>query len=114
MKKPKTIKEFFFKEANINDKLNTTLPINIKHLESLIERVHKRYPLIEKSEVAIIVKMTFESFRELLVSGCILNFNKFVFNMKLYFFKATNKPAVKMKLTTPPPIRTHNDQRSEI
>lgn len=114
MKKPKTIKEFYFINNDTIEKLNTTLPINLKYLEPLIERVHKRYPLIEKSEVSVIVKATFESFRELLVSGCILNFNKFVFNMKLYFFKATNKPAVKMKLTTPPPIRTYNDQRSEI
>lgn len=108
MKKQKTIKEFFFTEDNVLRELNTTLPIKLRYLEGLIERVYKRYPLLNKSEVAVIVKAAFEALRELLVSGCVLNFNKFVFDMKLHFFGDMLHPSVKVKLTTPPGIRIQN------
>lgn len=109
MKKSKTIKEFYFRDADIIEQLNVELPINVKYLENLINRIYKRYPLIDKLEISVIVKAVFEALRELLVSGCIMNFNKFLFDMKLLFFKKEHWPSVKVKLTPAPTIRKNND-----
>ena len=105
MKKLKTIKEFFFKTPNVVDEINANLPINIKYLESLIDRIYKRYPLIDKSKISVIVKTVFESMRELLVQGHIFNFNRFAFDIKLLFYKQGPYPVLKVKLTTPPAIK---------
>lgn len=111
MKKQKTIKEFFFKELERNDVanlVNKDLPINIKSLEPLINRIYERYPIIDKTQISIIVKTTFETLRELLVLGHILNLNKLAFDMKLHFFPHRLEKiyaALKIKLTTPPKIR---------
>lgn len=91
------------------DLLNKEIPINIKYNEDLVDRVHSRYPFISKIEVSLIVKSVFQSFRDLLVLGNILNFHNLFFDTKLYFFdynyKGTNVPGVKLKLTTPPKLR---------
>jgi hypothetical protein len=105
MKKKQTIKAFYFKDEDILNGLDRELPIDIKRLHPLIERIYKRYPLIDKTEVVIIVKTAFQAIRELLVSGAILNFQKFMFDVKLHFFGSPRRPAVKIKLKTPPPIK---------
>ena len=72
MKKPNIITPFFFKEhthQEVVDDLNDQYPISLKHNEDLINRVHARYPLLDKFEVGVIVKAVFASFRDLLVLG---------------------------------------------
>lgn len=112
MKKPKTIKPFFFKDKThqeVVNQLNKELPINIKYNEDLVDRVHAKYPFLSKAEISVITKAVFQSFRDLLVLGNILNFHKLFFNAKLYFYDYTHKgvriPRVKLKLTTPPKLR---------
>ena len=116
MKKPKIVKPFFFKDMDheqLAETLNNEYPINLKHNSDLIDRIYLRYPLISKPEIAIIVTAVFKSFRELLVLGNILNFNNLFFDTKLFFFDYKRDghilPSLKVKITTPPPIRKNND-----
>jgi hypothetical protein len=112
MKKPKTVKPFFFKDLShkeILDQINNDYPVNLKHNEDLVSRIHARYPLINKTETSIIVTAVFQSFRDLMILGKVLNFNKLFFNTKLHFFD-THKgghilPSLKVRISTPPPLR---------
>lgn len=112
MKKQKVVKPFYFKDCSkqdVVDMLNNEYPINLKYNEDLVNRIHIRYPLISKTEVSIIVKAIFQSFRELLVLGKVLNFNTLFFDTKLFFFASLKNghilPSLKVKLSTPPPMR---------
>lgn len=93
------------------DYLNEYYPISLKHNEDLINRVHSKYPLIDKSEVGIIVKAVFASFRDLLVLGKILNFNNLFFDTKLHIFAHRRNghilPSLKVRISTPPKLRNN-------
>ena len=115
MKKQKMVVPFFFKEHShqqMVDELNNEYPISLKHNEDLINRVYARYPLLDKSEIGIIVKAVFSSFRDLLVLGKVLNFNTLFFDTKLLFF--THKrdgvifPSLKVSVSTPPKMRKND------
>jgi hypothetical protein len=115
MKKPKTVKTFYFKDythQQVVDLLNKYDPISLKHNQDLVERVYQRYPFIDKSEVGIIIKAVFSSFRDLLVLGKVLNFNSLFFDTKLHFFKHRRDghilPSLKVRIATPPPLRNHD------
>lgn len=115
MKKPKTVKPFFFKGMNhqeMVDLLNYENPVNLKHNEDLVNRIYARYPLISRVHIAVIVKSIFQSFRDLLVLGKVLNFNNLFFDTKLHFFDYRKGgyilPSLKVKISTPPPLRTHD------
>lgn len=114
MKKSKTIVPFTFKDQThqqMVDDLNDHYPISLKHNESLVNRVHARYPLLDKSEVGIIIKAVFASFRDLLVLGKILNFNNLFFDTKLHFFDYRRGgrilPSLRVRISTPPKLRKH-------
>jgi hypothetical protein len=112
MKKQKTVVPFSFKDMTnqqMVDHLNENYPISLKHNEDLVERVHARYPLLDKSEVGIIIKAVFASFRDLLVLGKVLNFNNLFFDAKLHFFEHRRDghilPSLKVRVSTPPRLR---------
>ena len=112
MKKPKVVKPFYFKDLSheeVVEILNNDLPINLRNNESLINRVHSRYPLISKLEVSIIVKAIFQSFRDFLVLEKVLNFNGLFFDTKLLFFDFNFRghilPSLRVKMSTPPKLR---------
>jgi hypothetical protein len=112
MKKPKTVKPFYFNDLShqeVINLLNIDYPVNIKYNEDLVNRVYAKYPLIDKTQVSIIVKAVFQSFRELLVLGKVLNFNNLFFDCKLHFFSYRRGdhilPCLKVKVSTPPPLR---------
>lgn len=112
MKKLKYVKDFFFKNMSHIDMvelLNRKLPISLKDNEDLIDRIHSRYPLIDKTQISIIVKSVFQSIRDLLILGKVLNFNNLFFDTKLHFFDYRRGdyilPALKVKISTPPPMR---------
>lgn len=114
MKKPKTVVPFAFKEQTnqqMVDELNDIYPISLKHNEDLVNRVHAKYPLLDKSEVGIIIKAVFASFRDLLVLGKVLNFNNLFFDTKLHFFDHRRDghilPSLKVRISTPPKLRKH-------
>lgn len=112
MKKPKTINPFYFKDKThqeVVDELNEDMPINIKYNEDLVNRIHARYPLVKKSEISLVVKGFFQSMRDLLVLGNILNFHNLFFDTKLniidYRRDGYKFPYLKVKITTPPKLR---------
>lgn len=114
MKKQKVVKPFFFKDLShqeMVDLLNREKPVNLKYNEDLVNRVCDRYPLINRVQVALIVKAIFQSFRDLLVLGKVLNFNNLFFDTKLHFFDYRKSghilPSLKVKISTPPPLRKH-------
>ena len=112
MKKIKTVKEFSYlgisKQEMVN-LLNSEEPINIRGLEPLIDRIYEKYPIIDKVEISLIVRAVFESIRDFLLLGHIININKFIFDMKLHFFQHVindrSNTALKVKLKTPPKIK---------
>ena len=93
------------------DELNIEIPINLKYNENLVNRIHARYPVIDKSEVGIIVKSVFQSIRDLWILGNVLNFNNLFLHAKLHFFQRPGGgrilPSLKVRLTTPPELRNH-------
>lgn len=112
MKKPKQVTPFYFKDIShqqVVDEINITHPINIKYNEDLVDRVYARYPLIDKTQTGIIIKAIFQSFRDLLILGKVLNFNSLFFDTKLLFFSHKRGvvifPALKVEISTPPPLR---------
>ena len=105
MTKRRVMKEFYFGSPDIVQEMNEQLPIGLKYMENLIERVHLRYPLIDKTEIVLIIKTTYETMRELLALGCCLNFNKLFFDTWLFFYLKKHRPCVRVKITTPPPMK---------
>lgn len=112
MKKPKVVKPFSFNKLSnqeMVDIINDTYPINLKYNEELVNKVYSRYTVIEKSKVAIIIKAVFQSFRDLLILGKVLNFNGLFFNTNLLFFNHNRKgkisPCIKIQISTPPPFK---------
>jgi len=112
MKKQKTTKPFWFKDMThqqMVSKLNEDCPINLRYNEELVNRVHARYPILDKVSVSIIVTSVFQSIRDLMVMGKILNFNKLFFDTKLHFFDYRKGghilPSLKVKISTPPNLR---------
>lgn len=120
MKKLKTVKPFAFKDLShqeMVDQLNEDYPINLKFNEDLVNRVSARYSLIDKSEVGLIIKATFQSFRDLLVLGKVLNFNNLFFDAKLHFFDYRKNghilPSLKVKISTPPKMRNNERDKKD-
>ena len=112
MKKQKVVVPFSFKNMThqqMVDELNDQYPISLKHNEDLVNRVYARYPSLDKSEVGIIIKAVFSSFRDFLVLGKVLNFNNLFFDTKLLFFKHHRAghiwPSLKVSMSTPPKLR---------
>jgi hypothetical protein len=103
-------KKYYFKDITHQqaaDILNKDYPINLKLNEDLVNRVHLRYSLISKKEVAIIIRGVFESMRELLLLGKVLNFNDFLMDLHFKVIKVKSiwdgsfVPKLTVALTTP-------------
>ena len=112
MKKSKPVRKFFFNNlSNLEmiDLINKEFPISLEKNEDIINKIYLRYPLINKTQISIIVKSIFQSIRELLIMGKILNFNNLFFDTKLLFFLHQRGsdifPAVKVCISTPPPLK---------
>lgn len=112
MKKPKRVKPFSFKDSThqeVSDLLDQEYPVLLQYNEDLIDRIHQKYPYVTKTEVSIVVQAAFQTMRQLLVLGKVLNFNKVFFDTKLHFFgyrkNGKTSPSLKVDLSTPPPLR---------
>ena len=70
-------------EKEIVSQVNSNLPLNLKHISNWIDRIHQQYPIVSKTDIAIIVKTFFESIRELTVSGAQININKYISDVKI-------------------------------
>lgn len=108
MKKVKVAPKFYFRELTKEEMvelLNSEFPLNLKDLGPIVDRIHEKYPYIDKMEISLIVKATFESIREFLVLGYVINFNKFLFDMKLHFYRIKDKIGVRVRAKTPPKFK---------
>ena len=112
MKKQKTTRPFWFKDMTHQQMvniLNEDYPINLKYNVELIDRIHSRYPILDKTNVAVIIKAVFQSLRDLMVLGNILNFHRLFFDTKFHFFDYRKNghilPSLKVKISTPPNLR---------
>ena len=87
------------------DELNRKLPISLRELEYIINRVCDRYPAISKYEVSIIVRGFFEVSRWLIVNGHIISIHNFVNHMRLFSYERLNRGFIqrifRIKLSTP-------------
>lgn len=79
--------------------------VSLKHIFSIIERVHNRYPTISKTEVVLIIKALLEVIRELLVLGKIVSINDLFDHAIVLFYIVKRKngvfPSVKIRVQTP-------------
>lgn len=117
MKKPKFARPFFFKDKShleLLEEVNTDYPINLKHNSDLIDRIYARNPYLTKVEIAQIIMAVFQSIRDFMILGKVINFNTLFFNTKLHFFTRTEVahilPALKVHISTPPPLRKVEDK----
>jgi hypothetical protein len=103
--------KFVIPEKELIEDINKDLPINIKKLEVIVNRIHEKYPLLDKSDVAIVVKTIFETMRELLIKNHEISVNNFFKSMKFYYFTHCRQghiiPALKIKINTSPKLRKY-------
>lgn len=79
-------------------------PISLAKIQHIIDRVHERYPLVEKSDIVVVTKAFFECMRTILFAGDSLSISNMFTNMHLYHFNKIRKNKysriVKIKLST--------------
>lgn len=87
----------------MND-LNREFPISLAHMQHIIDRIHTRYPLVEKYDITLITKTFFETVRSIMLDGGSVSIVNFFTNMHLYSFDKIRKNKysriVKIKLNT--------------
>ena len=109
MKNKKNGNSFEFKEISKEEMvniINSKHPIKLNKISYFADKIHERYPVATKTEVVMVLKEVFETIREMLVLGYVINFNKLFFDTKLYFFSPSKgKAAVKVQAKTPPPLK---------
>jgi predicted rRNA methylase YqxC with S4 and FtsJ domains len=86
------------------------LPISLKHILPIVDRVHSRYPTISKIEVILIIKSLLEVIRELLVLGKIVSINDLFDHAHVIFYIIERRngksfPSVKIRVQTPRDMR---------
>lgn len=101
----KSVRPFFFQDhthQEVADLLDQEYPISLKHNEDLVNRVYLRYPILKKSEVAVIIRQVFQGFRTFLILGKTLG--DFLGRTRLVFSKhaymGTYYPSLKIKVST--------------
>lgn len=109
-------KLFFFKNRSSDefvDIINKELPIKLIYNSDLIDRVHMRYPLLSKAQIALIVQSSFEGIRYFLLKGYVLNFHKVFIDTKIFICKYLRKgkyaPGIKIKVGTPEYLKAINE-----
>jgi len=112
------VNPFGFKDLDheqVIEFMNEEYPVNIRYNEDLINRIHTRYPILDKASISVIVKAIFQSMRELLLMGRILNFFNFFPDMKLFVFThhrgGVTFPAVRVKVSTSKLLKGNNGER---
>lgn len=84
--------------------LNKIFPISLVNIQHIINRVHARYPILEKQDITLIIKSFFESIRYILINGDSISISNLFTNMQLYYFYKVQKSKlvkiVKVRLST--------------
>ncbi len=77
----------------------------------VVDRVHKQYPYISKTQTTIIIKELFNKIREELIAGNSITFAGFINNLTLIEFQRREKHVIQAKLSTPPNFRKLQTRR---
>lgn len=103
------INEAYFKSTDIQ-KIDIDLPLNLKNLEPIIGAIAKKYPLLKKSEISLIIRRFMEEIRDQLLQGNAVNIYDFLLNMRLYTYckLQQNKLAFNAKIQVNTPQRIKN------
>jgi hypothetical protein len=107
----KDIYQFRFKKMDhfqMVDLVNREFPLSLASYEHIIDRIHKRYPLIDKPTVAMIIRKVLEGIRRLLILGRHVSITNLVSVMKLLFIRRRGIVA-KISLFAPTTIEEGND-----
>lgn len=83
--------------------LNKTFPLSLKNIQNIIDRVHQKYPFIDKYEIILILKSFFENVRYSLVNDESVSIKGIFNNMKL--IQSKNKKILKVKTNTPKELK---------
>ena len=106
LRKSKPATPLYFKEdlPIALSQMNGEIALNLRYLENLIERVQKRYPLLDKVSVSLIIREIFKVLREIYFSGETLIINNFI-ALKLRVFWRRGRPNTQSIITTPADLK---------
>jgi len=82
------------------------LPVSLKNIIPIIDRVHSRYPTVSKIEIVLIIKTLLEVIRELLILGKIVSINDLFDHAHILYYDVKRKngnifPSIKIRVQTP-------------
>jgi hypothetical protein len=107
--KPRNFHFLEASKAEMAKRLNQELPISIRNLDLLTERLAGRYDLISKEQLRVILKVAMISIRELLVQGAVLRFVEAIIGLRTIVFIhrrfGTSYPGIKFRTMTPVSLR---------
>jgi DNA-binding protein len=112
LNKDTRVRKLFFNKPvkEMLAEINQRFKISLQNNEDLVNRVYERYPYLTKAEIALIIKETFTSIRDLLFSGEIINLKGFLYDLKLAVTKPdTNLPGPRGKQNIRVVVRTPED-----
>lgn len=94
--------------------INHQLPLSISNMEHIVESIQEKYPLLDKTKVALIILQTFKTMRNLVISGNRVSIAKFCYDMYLKVLIAHPKrtdPGVRVNLVvyTPGILKAQDD-----
>ena len=98
--------------------LNQLLPISLKHLVPVIERVYERYPQASKADISLVIRRFLELLRLLIISQETVSINRLFPNLRLQSFarftKGKYNRVVKLLVSTPKAMQksAQNDNSS--
>ena len=104
--------DFSYKDLSHEDVvkiINSELPIKLKYNEDLIDRISEKYPLLTKTQIAVIVVKTFETIREIFIRSDILNLSNFMCHSRFKFLKNKDKLTLKLFSLTPKNLKNYNE-----
>jgi hypothetical protein len=82
------------------EELNSLLPISLVHIEHIIDKLSRHYPIIDKHKIVLIVRTLLNSMRYFLINGYIISINNIFPHMKLINY-GNSKSFLKVKISTP-------------
>ena len=85
--------------------LDTELPISLKHLQDVVERVSKRYPHIPSYQIALITRSFFQTLRELLFEHEGISISGLFTRFHLISYSRNDYDNIQVSLNTPRNLR---------
>lgn len=82
------------------DMIDREFPISLKYNANLINRIQARYPILTKSQIAIIVKALFLAIRRIILMGDYLTIYGLVIQLHMFLYYWKDLLCVKMRYIT--------------